>query len=90
MEEVQWDRSKVTSTDWASYPILRMSGVPRVEVELIDRPGEPSWGVGEPSAVVIPAAIANAVFDATGVRLRSIPFTPQKVKVALAAGPVRD
>jgi CO/xanthine dehydrogenase Mo-binding subunit len=89
MEEVQWDRSKVTSTDWVSYPILRMSGVPRVEVDLIDRPGEPSWGVGEPAAVVIPAAVANAVFDATGVRLRSIPFTPEKVKAALAAGPVR-
>jgi CO/xanthine dehydrogenase Mo-binding subunit len=89
MEEVQWDRTKVTSTDWVSYPILRMSGVPRVEVDLIDRPGEPSWGVGEPSAVVIPAAIANAVFDATGVRLRSIPFTPERVKIALAAGSVR-
>ena len=79
-----WDRTKVTSVDWATYPILRTHQIPKVEVDLIDRPGEPSWGVGEPSAVVIPAAIANAFFDATGVRLRSVPFTPEKVKAALA------
>ena len=54
-----------------------------------DRPGTPAWGAGEPTACAIPAAIANAVFDATGVRLRSLPFTPDKVKVALAKGPTR-
>jgi nicotinate dehydrogenase subunit B len=84
MEQVSWDRIKVTSVDWASYPILRAHQSPKVELDLIDRPGEVSWGVGEPTAVVIPAAIANAFFDATGVRLRSVPFTPEKVKAALA------
>ena len=84
LEQVTWDRTKVTNTDWASYPILRFPDVPRVDIELIDRPGEPSWGVGEPTAVVIPAAIGNAVFDATGARLRTVPFTPERVKAALA------
>ncbi len=84
MEQVRWDRKKVTSTDWLSYPILRHDQVPRVEVDLIDRPGEPSWGAGEPTACAIPAAIANAVFDATGARLRAVPFTPEQVLAALA------
>ena len=84
MEQVLWDRKKVTSTDWVSYPILRHDQVPRVEVDLIDRPGEPSWGAGEPTACAIPGAIANAVFDATGARLRAVPFTPQQVLAALA------
>ena len=83
MEEVKWDRTKVTSVDWASYPILRFPDAPRVDIELIDRPGEPSWGVGEPSAVVIPAAIGNAVFDAVGARVRTVPFTPARVKEAM-------
>jgi nicotinate dehydrogenase subunit B len=83
MEEVKWDRTKVTSVDWASYPILRFPEAPRVDIELIDRPGEVSWGVGEPSAVVIPAAIGNAVFDAVGARVRTVPFTPARVKEAL-------
>ncbi len=62
---------------------------PKVEIALIDRPGTPAWGAGDPTACAIPGAIANAVFDATGVRLRSLPFTPDKVKAALAAGPKR-
>ncbi len=85
MEQVTWDRSKVTSVDWASYPILRHDQVPHVDVVLIDRPGEPSWGAGEPTACAIPGAIANAVFDATGARLRTLPFTPDRVLAALAA-----
>ncbi|MEI7786473.1 MAG: molybdopterin cofactor-binding domain-containing protein [Betaproteobacteria bacterium] len=89
METVTWDRSKVTSVDWASYPIARFPDMPKVEIALLDRPGTPAWGAGEPTACAIPGAIANAVFDATGVRLRSLPFTPDKVKTALAAGPVR-
>ncbi|MBC7938824.1 MAG: xanthine dehydrogenase family protein molybdopterin-binding subunit [Chitinophagaceae bacterium] len=84
MEQVRWDAKQVLSTDWASYPILRHDQVPRVEVDLIDRPGEPSWGAGEPTACAIPAAIGNAVFDATGARLRAVPFTPQQVLAALA------
>ena len=84
LEQVRWDAKQVLSTDWASYPILRHDQVPRVEVDLIDRPGEPSWGAGEPTACAIPAAIGNAVFDATGARLRAVPFTPQQVLAALA------
>ncbi len=82
-EELRWDRSRVTSLDWATYPILTFPEVPRVEIELLDRPAEPPWGVGEPAAAVVPAAISNAVFDAIGVRLRTVPFTPERV---IAAG----
>lgn len=89
METVTWDRTKVTSVDWASYPIARFPDMPKVEIALLDRPGTPAWGAGEPAPCAIPGAIANAVFDATGVRLRSLPFTPDRVKTALAAGPVR-
>jgi CO/xanthine dehydrogenase Mo-binding subunit len=88
-EAVSWNQDRVTSVDWATYPILGMSEAPKVEIALINRPGTPSWGAGEPTACAIPAAIANAVFDATGVRLRSVPFTPDKVKAALAQAPVR-
>ena len=84
-EEVKFDRSRVTSLDWESYPILRFPEMPEIAVELIDRPTAAPWGAGEPSASVIPSAISNAVFDATGVRLRSIPYTPAKVKAALGA-----
>ncbi|MFM1990774.1 MAG: hypothetical protein RJA99_3731 [Pseudomonadota bacterium] len=86
MEQVRWNRTQVTSTDWATYPILRHDQVPKVEVDLIDRPGQPAWGAGEPTACAIPAAIGNAVFDATGVRLRTVPFTPDRVLAALRAG----
>ena len=83
IEELKFDRSRVTSLDWASYPILTFPHVPEVMIELIDRPNEKPWGAGEPSAAVIPGAISNAVFDATGVRMRSVPFTADKVKAAL-------
>jgi nicotinate dehydrogenase subunit B len=84
-EEVTFDRSKVTSLDWQSYPILTFPEAPEIVVELIDRPNEKPWGAGEPSASVVPSAISNAVFDATGVRLRSIPYSPAKVKAAMRA-----
>ena len=84
-EELKWDRSNVTSVDWATYPILRFGEVPRVESELIDRRSEAPWGVGEPSAAVVPSAISNAVFDATGVRMRTVPFTPERFKAAAKA-----
>jgi CO/xanthine dehydrogenase Mo-binding subunit len=84
MEQVQWNETQVTSVDWATYPILRFPQAPKVEVALINVPGEVSWGAGEPTATAIPAAIGNAIFDATGARLRSLPFTPEKVKTALA------
>jgi nicotinate dehydrogenase subunit B len=83
-EELIWDRSRVTSLDWVSYPILTFPEVPEIVVELIDRPDEPPWGAGEPAAAIVPAAVSNAVFDATGIRLRSVPFTPEKVQSALA------
>ena len=82
-EEVTFDRSRVTSLNWASYPILTFPEMPDVDIELIDRPTEKPWGVGEPSAAVVPSAISNAVFDAVGVRLRSVPFTPAKVRAAM-------
>jgi nicotinate dehydrogenase subunit B len=59
--------------------------LPEVVIDLIDRPTEKPWGAGEPSAAIVPAAISNAIFDATGARLRSVPFTPAKVKAALQA-----
>jgi CO/xanthine dehydrogenase Mo-binding subunit len=83
LEELQFDRSRVTSVDWATYPILKFPDVPEVAIELIDRPTEKPWGAGEPAAAVVPAAIANAIFDATGARLRSVPMTPAKVLAAL-------
>ena len=82
-EEVTFDRSHVTSLDWASYPILTFPEIPDVDIDLISRPTEKPWGVGEPAAAVVPSAIANAVFDAVGVRLRSVPFTAAKVRAAL-------
>jgi CO/xanthine dehydrogenase Mo-binding subunit len=60
--------------------------MPDIVIELIDRPAEKPWGTGEPSAAVVPSAISNAVFDATGVRLRSVPFTPEKVRETLRRG----
>jgi CO/xanthine dehydrogenase Mo-binding subunit len=83
IEEVKFDRSRVTSVDWNSYPILRFPDVPQVHVELINRPDQTPWGAGEMSATVVPAAISNAVYDAVGVRLRSVPFTRDKVLAAL-------
>jgi nicotinate dehydrogenase subunit B len=83
IEELKYDRSAVTSLDWASYPILRFPQIPELVYDLIDRPNERPWGAGEPSASVVPPAISNAVFDAIGVRLRSVPFTPDKVTAAM-------
>jgi CO/xanthine dehydrogenase Mo-binding subunit len=85
-EELKFDRSHVTSLDWESYPILKFPDVPDIVVDLIDRPEERPWGGGEPSASVVPSAISNAVHDAIGVRLRSVPYTPDKVKAALRGG----
>ena len=85
IEELKFNRSQVTSLDWESYPILKFPQVPEVLIDLIDRPAEKPWGIGEPTGAVIPSAISNAVFDATGVRLRSIPYTPAKVKAAMQA-----
>jgi CO/xanthine dehydrogenase Mo-binding subunit len=83
-EEVRFDESRVTSVDWATYPILKFAEAPAVEVILVPRPEEPLWGGGEASTVTVAAALGNAVFDATGVRLRRVPFTAARVKAALA------
>jgi nicotinate dehydrogenase subunit B len=85
MEEVKFDRARVLSVDWASYPILRFSDVPELTIELIDRPTQPPLGAGEAACTTVGAALANAVFDATGARLRTVPFTPERVKAALNA-----
>ena len=84
-EEVRFDVNMVTSVDWLTYPVIKMDGVPKsIEIVLIDRPEEPPSGAAEIALGPLPAAISNAVFDATGVRLRRVPFTPERVKAALA------
>jgi CO/xanthine dehydrogenase Mo-binding subunit len=83
-EEVTFDRSRVTSTDWASYPILTFPDVPKLDIMLIDRRHERPLGAGEAATAPVAAAIGNAIFDATGVRLRRVPFTPARVLAALA------
>jgi len=82
-EEVKFDDTQVLSTDWTSYPILTFSETPPVEVVLINRPGAPFLGTGEASQGPTSAALANAVFDATGVRFRRLPLTPERVKQGL-------
>ena len=83
-EEVRFDATHITSLDWQSYPILTFSEVPEIEVVLINRPEEKPVGAGEPATVVMAPAIANAIANATGARLRQIPFTPARVRQALA------
>jgi nicotinate dehydrogenase subunit B len=82
-ERVRFDRSAVTSTDWESYPILRFGEVPRVEVHVVDRPDAPSLGAGEAAQGPVAAAIANALFDAIGVRVRDLPLAAERVIAAM-------
>jgi nicotinate dehydrogenase subunit B len=84
-EEVTFDSKMVTSVDWVSYPILDITETPgQVDVVLINHPELPPTGAGEPSIRPVAAAIANAIFDATGVRIRRVPFSPDRVKAALS------
>jgi CO/xanthine dehydrogenase Mo-binding subunit len=83
-EEVRFDASRVTSVDWATYPILTFPEAPSVDVILVERRDQPLWGAGEASTVTVAAALGNAVYDATGVRLRRVPFTAERVRAALA------
>jgi nicotinate dehydrogenase subunit B len=84
-EETHFDNKNVTSVDWQSYPILDITDTPEtIEVALISRPDVAPSGAGEPSIRVVAAAVANAIFDATGVRLRRVPFSPDRVKAALS------
>jgi CO/xanthine dehydrogenase Mo-binding subunit len=84
-EEVKFNNKNVTSVDWQSYPILDITEAPEaIDVVLIDRPEIPPSGAGEPAIRPVAAAIANAVFNATGVRIRRVPFSPDNVKSALS------
>ncbi|MDE3088302.1 MAG: xanthine dehydrogenase family protein molybdopterin-binding subunit [Chloroflexota bacterium] len=82
-EQVTFDETGITSRDWESYPILKFSEVPTVEIVLIDRPDQPAVGAGEPATITIAPAIANALFAAVGVRIRELPITAAKVLRAL-------
>ena len=84
-EEVTWDDSKITSVDWKTYHSLPLGfDVPKIDVVLLNRPDRPATGSGETSITLTAAAVGNAVFDATGARLRQVPFTPERVKAALS------
>jgi CO/xanthine dehydrogenase Mo-binding subunit len=84
-EEVKFDTKTVTSVDWETYPILDITEAPEViDVVLINRPEVAPSGAGEPSMRPLTAAVANAIFDATGVRLRRVPFSPDRVKAAMS------
>jgi len=86
-EEVTYDTTKRTSFDWGSYPILRFDQVPgSIDVEIMNRPAMPFLGAGETAQGPTSAALANAIANATGVRLRDIPLTPARLKAAIGAG----
>jgi nicotinate dehydrogenase subunit B len=86
MEEVTWDDKRVTSTDWETYPSAYLDfEIPAIEVVLVDRAGVPALGAGETAITVVAAAIGNAIFDATGARLREVPFTLERVKAAISS-----
>ena len=81
--EVQFDKNGILARDWQSYPILSIADAPKVETLLINQPSQRSLGAGEASQGPTVAAIANAIANATGKRLRELPFTPERVKAAL-------
>jgi CO/xanthine dehydrogenase Mo-binding subunit len=85
IEQVRFSKSHVTSVDWATYPIMRIKQSPKVTTVVVQRTDQPATGSGEPPTVGAPAAIANAFFDATGVRMRQMPMTPARVRAVLAA-----
>ena len=83
LEEVTFNASAVTSLDWASYPILKFPDIPEVDIVLIYRQDVASLGAGELATVPVPAAIASAIFDAVGVKMREVPFTPKRILAAM-------
>jgi CO/xanthine dehydrogenase Mo-binding subunit len=85
LEEIEFDAFKVKNLDWSSYPVMTFADIPKVEIVLVNRPEIDSTGSGEPSICPVPAAVANAVFDAVGVRLRQVPFKPKRVMDAIKA-----
>jgi CO/xanthine dehydrogenase Mo-binding subunit len=85
MEEVTWDDKQVTSIDWETYNSLYLGfAVPKIDIVLMNRTGVPATGAGETAITIVAAAIGNAIFDATGVRMREVPFTAERMKSALA------
>jgi CO/xanthine dehydrogenase Mo-binding subunit len=86
LEEATWDDQKVTSISWSSYHVLPFAfELPQMDIILLNHPEEEATGAGELSITVISSALGNAIFDATGVRIRELPFTPQRVKAALSS-----
>jgi len=79
MEEVSFDRASVTAREWGAYPIIKFPDVPAIDVLMLPRQDQPPLGVGESASVPSAAAIANAIYDATGVRFRELPFTPERI-----------
>jgi nicotinate dehydrogenase subunit B len=83
MEEVSFDRNSVMSREWGAYPIIKFPDIPKIDVLMLPRQDQPPLGVGESASVPSAAAIANAIFDATGVRFRELPFTPERILAGL-------
>src|SRR4029079_9402698 len=79
MEEVTFERTSVATREWGAYPIIKFPEVPDIDVLMLPRQDQPPLGVGESASVPSAAAIANAIFDATGVRFRELPFTPERI-----------
>ena len=86
MEEVTFDRNSVTSREWGAYPIIKFPDIPKIDVLMLPRQDQPPLGVGKSASVPSAAAIANAIFDATGVRFRELPFTPERILAGLRGG----
>src|SRR3984957_6093419 len=83
MEEVSFDRNAVTSREWGAYPIITFPDIPQIDVLMLPRQDQPPLGVGESASVPSAAAIANAIYDATGVRFRELPFTRERILAGL-------
>ena len=90
MEEVSFDRSSVTAREWGAYPIIKFPDVPKIDVLMLPRQDQPPLGVGESASVPSAAAIANAIYDATGVRFRELPFTPERILKGLRGDAAGD
>jgi nicotinate dehydrogenase subunit B len=86
MEEVAFDRTSVATREWGAYPIIQFPDVPKIDVLMVPRQDQPPLGVGESASVPSAAAIANAIYDATGVRFRELPFTPERILRGLREG----
>src|SRR5204863_4942545 len=79
MEEIPFERTNVAAREWGGYPIIKFPDVPKIDVLMLPRQDQPPLGVGESASVPSAAAIANAIYDATGVRFRELPFTPERI-----------